>query len=97
MSVKVKPRQKSSNNVIGMIKTFHDFCESTSLDGYAYLHLSNSLAWKIIWTIVILAMTILAIGFLATNTDQYMKSGLITTIESSTAPLNVSFSGQFRL
>ena len=90
MLVKVKPSPKSSNNLEGMIKTFHNFCESTSLDGYSYLRLSTSLAWKIIWSVVILAMNILSIGFLFTNTNQYMKSGLITSIESSTASLNVS-------
>ena len=88
-AVKINPRQ---NTIQEIIKTFDEFCNSTSLDGYAYLrHTSGSLIWKVIWILVILAANGLAISFVATNTSHYLKSDLITNIESSTEPLNVSF------
>ena len=87
-AIKIKPRQ---NSIQEIIKTFDEFCNSTSLDGYAYLrHSSSSLIWKAIWILVILAANGLAISFVATNTSHYLKSDVITNIESSTEPLNVS-------
>ena len=88
-AVKIKPRK---NSIQEIIKTFDEFCNSTSLDGYAYLrHSSSSLIWKVIWISVILAANGLAISFVATNTSHYLKSDVITNIESSTEPLSVSF------
>ena len=63
-----KMRQKVRINVFQeIIKTFHNFCELTSLDGYAYLRISDSTTWKIIWTLVILSLTCLAVCFLGTT------------------------------
>ena len=87
-AVKIKPRQ---NSIQEIIKTFDEFCNSTSLDGYAYLrHSSSSLIWKVFWISVILAANGLAISFVVNNTSHYLKSDFITSIESSTEPLIVS-------
>ena len=62
-----KLRQKVRINVFQEImKTLYNFCELTSLDGYAYLRISDSTTWKIIWTLVILSLTCLAVCFLGT-------------------------------
>ena len=71
-------------------KTFRDFCESTSLDGYKYLYISNFTVVKVIWAIIILTISSIGIGLVVSNTDQYLKSRLTTSIEPSTASLNVS-------
>ena len=68
---------------------FKDFCESTSLHGYNYLFIGNSIFLKIIWTIVILLMTCVGAWFLMNNTVDYLNATLVTTIESSSAPLKV--------
>ena len=68
---------------------FKDFCESTSLHGYSYLFIGNSIFLKIIWTIVILLMTCVGAWFLMNNTVDYLNATLVTTIESSSAPLKV--------
>jgi hypothetical protein len=68
---------------------FKDFCESTSLHGYNYLFIGNSIFLKIIWTIVILLMTCVGAMFLTNNTVDYLNARLVTTIESSSAPLKV--------
>ena len=68
---------------------FKDFCESTSLHGYSYLFIGNSIFLKIIWTIVILLMTCVGAMFLMNNTVNYWNARLITTLESSSAPLKV--------
>ena len=77
-------------NHIAMV--FRIFCESTSLHGYSYLYQVNSSFLRIIWVIVILVMTGLAIRFLAVQTNDYFEAGIVTTIESSNAPLTVSTS-----
>ena len=68
---------------------FKDFCESTSLHGYSYLFIGNSIFLKIIWTIVILLMTCVGAMFLMNNTVDYWNARLFTTLESSSAPLKV--------
>lgn len=77
-------------NHIAMV--FRIFCESTSLHGYNYLYQVNSSFLRIIWVIVILVMTGLAVRFLAVQTNDYFEAGIVTTIESSNAPLTVSTS-----
>ena len=87
-AVKIKSKQ---NSIQEIIKTFDEFCNSTSLHGYVYLrHSSSSLILKVIWMLVILAVNGLAISFVVNNTSHYLKSDFITSIESSTEPLIVS-------
>ena len=71
-------------------KVFQDFCESTSLHGYPYLFVTTSVILKIIWIIVIIVFTFFGIGFLISNTNHYLSSNIVTTIDTSSAPLNVS-------
>ena len=71
-------------------KVFKDFCESTSLHGYNYLYIANSVILKILWIIVIVAATFLGIVFLVSNTNDYLEARIVTTIESSSASLSVS-------
>ena len=73
------------------MNVFQDFCESTSLHGYSYLYIATSIFIRVFWTIVIVAMTALGIVFVVSNTNDYIEANIITTIESSTAPLDVSF------
>ena len=70
-------------------KVLNDFCELTSLHGWNYLNYTSNIVSKVIWVIGILGMTGLATYMLMKNTDEFLKADVITTIESSTAPLNV--------
>ena len=72
-------------------KVFKDFCESTSLHGYSYLYIATSTLMKIIWIVWIIIATALGIGFVVSNTKDYLGAKIVTTIESSSAPLDVSF------
>ena len=68
----------------------NNFCESTSLHGYNYLSNASSLVHKLFWLIVISIMTASGIILLVNNTRDYFKATIVTTIESSSAPLHVS-------
>ena len=72
-------------------KFLKDFCQSTSLHGYSYLYLSDSITLKILWGIVILIATGTGIGLLVNNTKAYMESKITTNIESTSENLNVSY------
>ena len=71
-------------------KVLNDFCVSTSLDGYSYWYSADSFVLKVCWTFVILAATCLGVVFLANQTQEYLDGTILTTIESSSAPLDVS-------
>ena len=70
--------------------TFQEFSRSTSLHGFSYLYISNANISKIVWGIVILTFSGLGIGLLVTNTEDYLSSRIVTNIESSTYPIDVS-------
>ena len=72
-------------------KFLKDFCQSTSLHGYSYLYISDSITLKILWGIVILIATGAGIGFLVTNTKAYMEATITTNIESTSDNLSVSY------
>ena len=72
------------------VKVFKEFCESTSLHGFPYLFIAESIILRSIWLIVILGFTCLGNYFLVANTNDYLSSGIVTTIESSSASLDVS-------
>ena len=71
-------------------KVFNEFCESTSLHGYNYWYNADSFILKVAWAFVILAATCLGMVFLANQTKEYIDGRILTTIETSTAPLDVS-------
>jgi hypothetical protein len=71
-------------------KVLNDFCESTSLHGYSYWYSADSLILKVAWTFVILAATCLGVVFLGNQTREYLDRTILTTIETSSAPLDVS-------
>ena len=70
-------------------KVIKDFCESTSLHGYSYLYIADSIISKLVWTLVILFMSGLGMFLFVKNTNDYIKARLVTTVESSYANLSV--------
>ena len=72
-----------------LINAVNNFFQSTSLHGYAYISNSSSLTIKIIWGVITLGMTCLAFQLLAMNTNEYLRSRITTTIESTTTSLEV--------
>ena len=82
-----RPKSISKNQVK---KVIQDFCESTSLHGYSYLNIANSTVSKLIWLLIILAMTGLGGYFFVKNTNDYINARLVTNIETSSANLSVS-------
>ena len=77
-------------NMNWMQRNFEEFCSSISLHGYAYLVIVKPLIGKIIWSLIVTAMSILGATFLVINTQEFIDSGMITTIESSTASVEVN-------
>ena len=70
-------------------RIFKEFCEAISLHGYSYLYSSSFVFVKIFWVVAIIGFTCLAGGFLFINTEEYINARIVTTIESSTASLQV--------
>ena len=82
--------EKGQKRLKNPAKVFKEFCESTSLHGYPYLNIANSFVLRILWSIVIIAFTCIGVSFVISNTDDYLSSNIITTIDTSSAPLTVS-------
>ena len=74
-----------------LINVVNNFFQSTSMHGYAYVSNSSSLPIKIIWGVITLGMTCLGFQLLAMNTNEYLRSRITTTIESTTTFLEVFF------
>ena len=67
-----------------------DFCNSTTLHGYNYFQIADSVLAKTVWAIIILLATGTGLHFLVINTKAYMQATIITSIESSSDNLHVS-------
>ena len=74
-------------------RLFKEFCESTSLHGYSYLYNANSIILKITWALIISIATGLGVRFLTEQTKSYLDGAIITSIETSSAPLKVRRNG----
>ena len=72
-----------------LLQISRKYCESISLHGYSYIASTNSIIMKIIWSAVILCLSAIGVIFLVVNTQEYMGSRLVTSIESSSASLEV--------
>ena len=77
-------------------KVLKDFCESTSLHGYSYWYNADSFILKVAWTFAILAATCLGVLFLGNQTREYLDRTILTTIETSSAPLDVSIYNSYQ-
>ena len=71
-------------------KALKDFCESTTLHGYSYFYIADSILSKIVWAVIILIATGIGINFLVINTKAYMQATIVTSIESASDNLHVS-------
>ena len=71
-------------------KILKDFCESTSLHGYSYFYITDSVISKIFWVIVIVIATSCGVCFLVSNTKAFMKATIVTNLETNHQDLRVS-------
>ena len=80
--------KKATSKLLSQVT--QEFCESTSLHGYSYIVNGDSIVVKLIWVIAIICFTAIGTLFVVVNTEDYLNSRLVTSIESSTATLEVS-------
>lgn len=67
---------------------FNDFCQKTSLHGWQYLASAKSWSQIGFWTVVVLVSLAIGVAFIYHSTMEYVNSGTITSISSTTAPLD---------
>ena len=85
-----------NNNMTKMNKarsTFTDFCHSTSLHGWQHLtetHHHHQTSGKYMWVLIVVASIGVASFFLFTSVDDFTSKYVVTNIDTTTAPLNVS-------
>ena len=69
---------------------FSEFCERTSLHGWQHIHRVNTRKGRIVWLSIVLASLSVALLFLTTATKDFANRAVVTTIETTTASLQVS-------
>ena len=74
---------------------FTDFCRSTSLHGWQHLSGANPHSitrggGKYMWVLIVVASIGVASFFLFTSVDDFTSKYVVTNIDTTTAPLNVS-------
>ena len=63
------------------------YCEQTSLHGWYYIA-SDKKVWKILWSMIVLASIAVASTFIYKAAEEFTKSTVVTTIQSTTIPLS---------
>ena len=70
--------------MFGDLKTY---CEQTSLHGWYYIAKDKKI-WKIVWSVIVLASVAVASLFIYEAAEEFTKSTVVTTIQSTTVPLS---------
>ena len=78
----------SHDEAVKMSSELQKFCESTSLHGWGYIYVSQSLPSRLYWSAVLIASSIVCVLFINSAFQSYMDSDVVITIESSHAPLS---------
>jgi hypothetical protein len=69
--------------------TFNEFCQHTSLHGWQYLGQVGTRNGKIVWLVIVMASLGVASLFLATAAKDFANRAVVTTIDTTTASLQV--------
>ena len=69
---------------------FDDFCQQTSLHGWQHIQRVHTKQGRIVWASIVLASLAVASLFLATAAKDFVLRSVVTTIETTTASLQVS-------
>ena len=70
-----------------VVKAFREFCASTSLHGWQHLNVNST--GKFVWLLIVLATLGVASVFLAVAVHDFVNRSVVTTIETTTASLQV--------
>ena len=70
---------------------FQEFCQQTSLHGWQHIQRVHTVKGRIVWFSIVLASLAVASLFLATAAKDFVLRSVVTTIETTTAPLQVSW------
>ena len=68
--------------------SFKTYCESTSLHGWQYISKSDQSGWKCLWIGMVLSSVVVAVGFVFKQTSEFTKATVVTTVDTTTAPLS---------
>ena len=68
------------------------YCEQTSLHGWYYISVhGGKAAWRIVWSFIVLTSVVVAAYFIYKAAEDFTKSTVVTTIDSTTEPLSDVF------
>ena len=68
--------------------SFRKYCESTSLHGWQYIYYSSQKGWRMMWIGMTLSSVIIAFCFVYKQTYEFTKATVVTTVDTTTAPLS---------
>ena len=69
---------------------FSEFCQQTSLHGWHHIHRIKSWPGRFVWLSIVLASLGVASVFLITAAKDFTTRAVVTTIETTTASLQVN-------
>ncbi len=69
-----------------MMEGLKAYCEQTSLHGWYYI--AKDKKFKIVWASIVLASVAVASLFIYKASEEFTKSTVVTTIQSTTVPLS---------
>jgi len=66
---------------------FQTYCESTSLHGWQYLYRALGPKWRLTWAVMVLSSVVVACCFVFKQASEFTKATVVTTVDTTTAPL----------
>ena len=75
-----------------LVSVLKRFLEETSLPGWKYLITTDKISLKLVWMITLVFTCLFTTFSMVQYTDQFLKSSIITSIDSTIAPIKVRVS-----
>ena len=68
--------------------SFRKYCENTSLHGWQYIYHSSQKGWRFLWAGMVFSSVVIAFCFVFKQTSEFTKATVVTTVDTTTAPLD---------
>ena len=88
--VALKMELNSNHATNSKKNNFEAFCQQTSLHGWQHITQNHTVQGRVVWFSIVIASLAVASLFLATAAKDFVIRSVVTTIETTTAPLQVS-------
>ena len=74
--------------VVLKLSLVSDNCCFRPFSHFTNVHRSHQLSWRLLWVCMVMSSVVVACGFVYMQTSEFTKATVVTTVDTTTAPLS---------